>query len=91
MLCARFNIFLLAVEETRPRDSASVPAWDELFLRQRTNGTECSLVAGVEVQVSGANLYKRTVITCCSHDNKAAHMIGDHVHRLVHHSAGWKM
>ena len=30
-------------------------AWDELFLRQRTNGTECSLVAGVEVQVGGAN------------------------------------
>ena len=29
-----------------------------------------------------------TVITCCSHDNKAAHMIGDHVHRLVHHWAG---
>ena len=44
-----------------------MPAWDELFLRQRTNGTECSLVAGVEVQVGGANLYKRTVITCCSH------------------------
>ena len=83
--------FLLAVEERRPRDSASVPAWDELFLRQRTNGTECSLVAGVEVQVGGANLYKRTVVTCCSHDNKAAHMIGDHVHRLVHHWAGWKM
>ena len=45
----------------------TVPAWDELFLRQRTNGTECSLVAWVEVQVGGANLYKRTVITCCSH------------------------
>ena len=45
-----------------------------------------------------ANLYKRTV--SCSHDNEAAHdnMIvrllvfrGDHVHRLVHHWAGWKM
>ena len=31
-----------------------MPAWDELFLRQRTNG---SLVTGVEVQVGGANLY----------------------------------
>ena len=47
--------FLLAVEERRPRDCASVPAWNELFLRQRTNGTECSLVAGLEVQVGGAN------------------------------------
>ena len=28
-----------------------MPAWDELFLRQRTKGTECSLVAGVEVQL----------------------------------------
>ena len=74
-----------------------MPAWDELFLRQRTNG---SLVTGVEVQVGGANLYKRRVITSCSHDNEAAHMIvwllvsrGDHVHiaRLVHHLVGWKM
>ena len=65
-----FNILISGeVKET-------APAWDELFLqRQRTNGTECSLVAGVEMQVGGANLYKRTVITCCSHDNKAAHMI----------------
>ena len=61
-----------------------MPAWDELFLRQRTNG---SLMTGVDVQVSGANLYKRRVITSCSHDNEAAHMIvwllvsrGDHVH-----------
>ena len=74
-----------------------MPAWDELFLRQRTNSIECSLVAGVEVQVGGANMYKRTVITCCSHDNEAAHMIvrllvsrGNHLHRLVHHWAGWK-
>ena len=44
-------------------------------------------MAGVEVQVGGANLYKRRVITSCSHDNEAAHMIvrllvsrGDHVH-----------
>ena len=78
--------------------SREVPAWDELLLRQRTNGTECSLVAGVEVQVGGANLYMRTVITCFSHDNEAAHMTvrllvsrGDHVHRLVHQCAGWKM
>ena len=61
-----------------------MPAWDELFLRQRTN---CRIVTGVEVQVGGANLYKRRVITSCSHDNEAAHMIvwllvsrGDHVH-----------
>ena len=46
-----------------------------------------SLVTGVEVQVGGANLYKRRVITSCSHDNEAAHMIvwllvsrGDHVY-----------
>ena len=31
-------------------------------------------MAGVEVQVGGANLYKRRVITCCSHDNEAAHI-----------------
>ena len=44
-------------------------------------------MTGVEVQVSGANLYKRRVITSCSHDNEAAHMIVwllvlrvDHVH-----------
>ena len=30
-----------------------MPAWDELFLRQRTNGTEYR----VEVQVGGANLH----------------------------------
>ena len=37
--------------------------------------------------MGGANLYKRGVITSCSHDNEAAHMIvwllvsrGDHVH-----------
>ena len=53
-----------------------MPAWDELFLRQRTKWyTERSLVTGIEVQVGGANLYKRRVITSCSHDNEAAHMI----------------
>ena len=65
-----------------------MPAWDELFLRQRTKWyTERSLVTGIEVQVGGANLYKRRVITSCSHDNEAAHMIvwllvsrRDHVH-----------
>ena len=64
-----------------------MPVWAEAKNKWYT---ECSLVTGVEVQVGGANLYKRRVITSCSHDNEAAHMIvwllvsrRDHVHHYI--------
>ena len=50
----RFNILISGARE---EVKETAPARDELFLRQRTNGTECSLVAGVDQSVQENSHY----------------------------------